>query len=133
MNQKHTNQVIYFKNKADIQNKMVGDAIVSTIENIAIAVLTADCAPILLYDPNKKIIGCIHSGWKGALNGIIKNTIKKFDELNSNRNDIIAVIGPCIKNENYEVENDFLKKFTSKNKKMKFFLKKKVSKNIFLI
>ena len=125
MNQKHTNQVIYFQNKADIQNKLIGDAMVSTIENIAIAVLTADCAPILLYDPNKKIIGCIHSGWKGALNGIIKNTIKKFDELNSNRDDIIAVVGPCIKNENYEVENGFLEKFTSKNKKNEVFFKKK--------
>ena len=84
-----------------------------------------------MYDPNKKIIGCIHSGWKGALNGIIKNTIKKFDELNSNRNDIIAVIGPCIKNENYEVENDFLKKFTSKNKKNEVFFKKKSEQKYF--
>ena len=58
---------------------LMNDNIVEVIKNITIGILTADCAPILLYDSSQKIIGCIHSGWKGALNGIIKNTIKKRD------------------------------------------------------
>ena len=48
----------------------------------SLGILTADCAPILFYDFNKKIIGCAHSGWRGALNGIIENTVEKFKELN---------------------------------------------------
>ena len=97
LNQKHTNKVIYFENESSVKNKLTGDAIVSKVKNVGIGILTADCAPIFFYDPKKKIIGCAHAGWKGALNGIIKNTVKKFNELNSNNNDLIAVVGPCIK------------------------------------
>ena len=102
LNQKHTNQVMHFKNKTSVENKLTADAIVSEVKNVGIGILTADCAPILFYDPRKKIIGCAHSGWKGALNGIIKNTVKKFNELNSNNNDLIAVVGPCIDKKNYK-------------------------------
>ena len=124
LNQTHSNKVVYFENKSSIKNKLPGDAIVTKIKNVGIGVLTADCAPILLYDPNKKIIGCVHSGWKGALNGVIKNTVKKFSELNSNINDLIVVIGPCIKKENYEVKIDFYKKFVDQNSKYDEFFNK---------
>ena len=124
LNQKHTNQVIHFDSDKSVKNKLTGDAIVSEVKNIGIGILTADCAPILLYDPYKKIIGCIHSGWKGALNGVIKNTIKKFNELNCNINDLIVVVGPCIKKENYEVKNDFYKKFVEQNPKYSEFFEK---------
>ena len=72
LNQTHSDEVVYFKNESLIKNKLNGDAMITKVKNIGIGVLTADCAPILLYDPSKKIIGCIHSGWKGALKGIIK-------------------------------------------------------------
>ena len=100
LNQTHSNNVVYFEKESDVKNKMNADAIVCKIKNLAIGILTADCAPILFYDTQKKIIGCAHSGWKGAINGILKNTIKKFNELNSDNKDIIAVVGPCIKKEN---------------------------------
>jgi len=124
LNQKHTNHVVHFKNENSVENKLNADAIVSEVKNIGIGILTADCAPILFYDPKKKIIGCAHSGWKGALNGIIKNTIKKFNELNSKNNDIIAVVGPCINKKNYEVEIDFFKKFVSLEKNNENFFQK---------
>lgn len=124
LNQKHSNQVIYFENETDVKNKLHGDAIVSKVKNIGISILAADCAPILFYDPKNKIIACAHSGWKGALNGIIKNTIKKFNELNSNNNDLIAVVGPCIKKQNYKVKIDFFKKFVTQDKKNESFFEK---------
>ena len=124
LNQIHSNKVIYFENESSIRNKLPGDAIVTKIKNVAIGILTADCAPILLYDHSKKIIGCIHSGWKGALNGVIKNTIKKFKELNSNIDDLIAIVGPCIGKESYEVKVDFYERFVSKNPKYEKFFKK---------
>ena len=128
LNQIHSNKVIYFENKSSIKNKLTGDAIVTKIENVAISILTADCAPILLYDDSKKIIGCIHSGWKGALNGVIRNTVKKFKELNSNIDNLIAVVGPCIGKESYEVKIDFYEKFVSQNLKYGIFFKKTMDK-----
>ena len=97
LNQMHSNKVIYFENKTDVKNKLYGDAIISKVKNVGIGNLAADCAPILFYNPIKKVISCAHVVWKGALNGIIKNTIKKFNELNCKNEDLIAVIGPCIK------------------------------------
>ena len=124
LNQNHSNKVVYFENKSSIKNKLPGDAIVTKIKNVGIGILTADCAPILLYDPQKKIIGCIHSGWRGTLNGVIKNTIKKFKELDSNIDNLFAVVGPCIGKVNYEVKIDFYKKFVNQNPKYKKFFNK---------
>jgi len=128
LNQNHSNKVVYFENKSSIKNKLPGDAIVTKIKNVGISILTADCAPILLYDPQKKIIGCIHSGWRGALNGVIKNTIKKFKELDSNIANLIAVVGPCIGKESYEVKIDFYERFISQDFKYEKFFKKIVDK-----
>jgi len=124
LNQKHSNRVIYFKDEKSIKNKLSGDAIISEVKNIGLGILTADCAPIFFYDPIKKIIGCAHAGWKGALNGIINNTVKKFNELNSNSSDLIAIVGPCIKKDNYEVKEDFFKKFIIQDKKNEIFFER---------
>jgi len=124
LNQKHTNQVVYFKDKQSVKNKLTGDAIVSKVKNVGIGILTADCAPIIFYDPVRKIVGCAHSGWKGALNGIIENTVKKFNELNSNNSDLVAVVGPCIGKNSYIVKKDLIEKFIAKNRKNQIFFKK---------
>ena len=131
LNQKHTNQVAHFKDATSVKNKLAADAIVCEVKNVGIGILAADCAPILFYDPKKKIIGCAHSGWKGALNGIIKNTIKKFNDLNSNAKDLIAVVGPCISKKNYEVKEDFFNKFISQNNKNEIFFKENSKEKIF--
>ena len=131
LNQIHSNEVIHFNNASQIQNKLTGDAIVCEVKNVGISILAADCAPILIYDPNKKIIGCIHSGWKGALNGVIENTLKKFNELNSSNNNLIAVVGPCLSKKNYEVKIEFFEKFVSKDKKNKLFFEKTINNKYF--
>ena len=124
LNQKHSNKVIYFEDESEIKDKLQGDAIVSKVKNVGIGILAADCAPILFFDPKKEIIACAHSGWKGALSGIIENTVKKLNELNSKNEDLIVVIGPCISKKNYEVRKDFFKNFISKNKKNDSFFEK---------
>ncbi len=125
LNQKHSNEVIYFPNKNSAQNKLPGDAMVTQVKNIGIGILTADCASILFFNPKKNIIGCVHSGWKGALNGIIKNTVSKFKELDSKNEDLVIVVGPCLNKKNYEVKNDFFEEFISKEHKNKIFFEKK--------
>ena len=63
-----------------------------------------------IHNSNNKIIGCVHAGWKGAINKIIENTISKIRRINSN-NKIFASIGPCIGKKSYEVGFNFYKKF----------------------
>ena len=58
--------------------------------------MTADCAPVFIYDPVNNLISAIHVGWKGAYKKIISKTLKKFKSSGSNFNDLIVVIGPCI-------------------------------------
>ena len=104
---------------------------VTKMRGIALGVVTADCVPILIYDRKNKIIGCIHAGWRGAISGIIKNTILKIRKLNSD-NKIYATIGPCIGKESYEVDLKFFNNFMKKSKKnRKFFTIKNRNKKLF--
>ena len=100
---------------------MKGDALITDQKNTPIAVLTADCAPILLFDKNTRTIAAIHAGWRGALKGIIANVGKFMQKKGSLSEDISAIVGPCIAAKSYEVKQDLIKKFTKKDKKNKIF------------
>tara|TARA_B100000427_G_scaffold314159_1_gene307084 strand:+ start:355 stop:1119 length:765 start_codon:yes stop_codon:yes gene_type:complete len=133
MHQTHSNNVIIIDEKNKKNKKLVADALVTKLEGVALGVLTADCAPIILYDEINQIIGCIHAGWKGAHSGIIENTLKKFKEINKN-NKITASIGPCIGNKNYEVDLEFYEIFLKDSKiNKKFFSRKDSNKFLFNI
>ena len=104
---------------------------ITKINKIALGVVTADCVPILIYDSKRRIVGCIHAGWKGAFSGIIKNTIMKIRKLEPN-NDIYASVGPCIGKKSYEVDLKFFKKFVNKSyKNKKYFSNKNKNKKLF--
>ena len=119
LNQTHSNKVFSINNIP--KKKPNGDALVTYVNKYALGILTADCAPIFIFDPKKKIIAAIHAGWKGAYKKIIYKTIYKLKKKGSEINNLIAVIGPCIAKENYEVKKDFLNKFIKKNQKNKRF------------
>ena len=94
MHQTHSNKVVEVKETN--YKKIVADAMITKKKKgVALGVVTADCVPIILYDANNGIIGCIHAGWRGAFSNIIKNTINKFKKINSN-NKIYAGVGPCL-------------------------------------
>jgi len=124
MHQTHSNKVIVINHKNKYLLQYKSDAIVTKIKGLALGVVTADCVPIVLFDSHNQIIGCIHAGWKGALSGIIENTIKKFRKLSS-KNKIYASVGPCIGTKSYEVDFDFYKKFMQRSKKNNIYFKKK--------
>ena len=129
LHQIHSNKFLFIKNNTKINKKKIeADAIITDKSKLPIAVLTADCVPILLYDKKRNMIAAIHAGWKGALKGIIKKVINFMLKKGCKKNSIIAVIGPCIKQKSYNVKEDFMKKFIKKDKKNKIFFKKK--KNI---
>ena len=130
MNQTHSSKVIEITKK-NYQRKINCDAMITKVKGLALGVLTADCVPVIVYDLNNNIVGCIHAGWKGAFSGIIKNTINKIKKLNSNNN-IFASIGPCIGKKSYEVDLNFYKKFITISKKNNiYFIDKNKEKKLF--
>ena len=130
MYQTHSNKVLEITKK-NLKKRIVSDAMVTKINKIALGVVTADCVPILIYDSKRRIVGCIHAGWKGAFSGIIKNTIMKIRKLEPN-NDIYASVGPCIGEKSYEVDLKFFKKFVNKSRKnKKYFSNKNKNKKLF--
>lgn len=74
-----------------------GDALVTNKPGIALGVSTADCGPVLFVDPNARVIGGAHAGWKGALTGVLESTISAMEKLGATRSGIIAAIGPLIR------------------------------------
>jgi purine-nucleoside/S-methyl-5'-thioadenosine phosphorylase / adenosine deaminase len=87
------------------------DAIVTRTEGIAVSVTAADCGPILLVDPNARVIGAAHAGWKGALTGILESTIETMEKLGAERSGMVAAIGPLIRQHSYEVGGEFVERF----------------------
>jgi YfiH family protein len=88
-----------------------GDATVTVTPGVICAVLTADCAPVLLADPEAGIVGAAHAGWKGALGGIIHSTVAAMQALGAEPRRMVAVVGPCIAQASYEVGADFQERF----------------------
>ncbi len=113
------------------KKKLKGDSLITNRKGIALGILTADCAPILIYDPVNNLISAIHAGWRGAYKKIVSTTLKEFKFKGSNFKDLIAVIGPCISNKNYEVKRDFLNRFITKEKSNKKFFKYRNNKIYF--
>ena len=88
-----------------------GDASVTAAAGVICAVLTADCAPVLLADPEAGVVGAAHAGWKGALHGIVHSTVASMSALGAEPARIVAVVGPCIARDSYEVGAEFQERF----------------------
>lgn len=87
------------------------DALVTAWPGMAIAVLVADCAPVLFYDKKQRVIAAAHAGWRGTVKGIVSKTIRKMkDEFNSRPSDILVGVGPSISVEHYEVGEAVIEK-----------------------
>ena len=129
LDQVHSN-IVHNVNRVT-KKKLKGDSLITGKKGIALGILTADCAPVFIYDPINNLISALHAGWKGAFKQIISKTIKKFKIKGSNLNDLIVVIGPCISKNNYEVKSDFLNKFIVKKKSNKNFFNYKNNKIFF--
>ncbi|HEU4820982.1 MAG TPA: peptidoglycan editing factor PgeF [Qipengyuania sp.] len=80
------------------------DALVTDRSGLLIGVVTADCAPVLLADPEADVVGAAHAGWRGALNGVLENTVAAMERLGARRERIVAAIGPTIAQASYEVD-----------------------------
>lgn len=85
----------------------VADAVVTATPGIVLGVVTADCGPILFADPEAGVIGAAHAGWRGAVVGVLENTIAAMEALGATRANIAAVLGPTIAQASYEVDAPF--------------------------
>jgi hypothetical protein len=89
------------------------DAMATNVPGLALGILTADCAPVLLADAEAGVIGAAHAGWKGALSGVVESAIAQMEALGANRTHIVAAVGPCIGQRNYEVGPEFHARFAA--------------------
>lgn len=83
------------------------DAVVSRVPGIALGIQTADCAPILLCDGTNRVIGAVHAGWRGALDGVIGAAVRAMAGLGAVPAATHAAIGPCIGQASYQVGPEF--------------------------
>jgi YfiH family protein len=91
------------------------DGMVTAMPGLALAILTADCQPVLFADAEAGVIGATHAGWKGALGGVLEATLEAMEALGAERGRTRAAIGPAISQRAYEVGPEFLERFLSED------------------
>jgi len=92
------------------------DAIVTRVRGLAIGVSTADCGPILFADAQAHVVGAAHAGWRGALTGVIEACIATMERLGADRGNIVAALGPMIRQPNYEVGAELVDRFLGEDR-----------------
>jgi YfiH family protein len=109
--QVHSPDAVVATGPWDSASRPRADAIVTRTEGLAVGVTAADCGPILFVDPNARVIGAAHAGWKGALSGVLESTVEAMEKLGAERGGIVAAIGPLIRQHSYEVGGEFVERF----------------------
>jgi YfiH family protein len=82
------------------------DALVTAESGVVLAVLVADCAPVVLFDPDARVLACVHAGWRGALGGVVESALGAMTGLGARTERILAGIGPAVDPDRYEVGGD---------------------------
>src|SRR5215472_16380142 len=107
----HSPQVVVAEAPWPTDARPRADAIVTRMRALAIGVSTADCGPVLLADPDARVIGAAHAGWRGALSGVVE----AMERLGADRRHIRAALGPMIRQPNYEVGPDLIARFAAED------------------
>jgi YfiH family protein len=117
----HSPDVVTVEQPWSVDARPRADAMVTRVAGIAIGVSTADCGPILFADADARVIGAAHAGWRGAFTGVIEATIAAMERCGAARANIVAAVGPMIRQSNYEVGPEFVARFTADNAENKRF------------
>jgi YfiH family protein len=120
VHQVHSPYVVEAETWAD-DARPQADALVTDRPGVALGILTADCAPVLFADGQAGVIGAAHAGWKGALGGVLGNTVAAMERLGAKRERIAAAIGPCIARRSYEVDEGFFRRFVDEDEEHHHF------------
>lgn len=111
VHQVHSPDVMTVEAPVPLDERPHVDAMVTNCPGLLLGILTADCVPVLFFDPRSKVIGAAHAGWKGAISGVTDNTIVAMEKLGAERAHISCAIGPCIAQASYEVDDGFHDRF----------------------
>lgn len=132
--QVHGNTVLtVHKPYSMMSDRPMADALVTAVPNLAIGVITADCVPVLFYDPQNRVVGASHAGWRGAIGGILHNTVLAMTDVGANVKTIIAAIGPCIHQSSYQVGGEMRDLFCEQSPGSdRFFIIDRAAPNHFL-
>lgn len=123
VNQDISNHAVYIDKPEQFQT--FADGMVTDQKNIILGITTADCAPVLFSDTANGVIGISHAGWRGAVKGIMENTVKLMLEHGAKLKNIAAAIGPCLQKSSFETKDDMLNIFTNQDRfNQKFFMAK---------
>ncbi len=104
VNQIHSNKIYHFKKKID--KKIRADGIITNSQEVLLGILTADCAPIIIF--GEKYFGILHVGWRGLLDGIIENAVKLLVKKGEKLKEIVMYVGPHLRMNSFEVKSDFI-------------------------
>jgi YfiH family protein len=100
LRQVHGDRVVVFTGESQEAGDLwqqEGDALISCVPGYALSVFTADCLPILLFDPVRRAVGIVHAGWRGTAKAITRKAVEKMGEIfQCRRENILAAMGPCI-------------------------------------
>lgn len=127
--QHHSSDVLVAKPGMD---RPKADGIVTDQPGLALGILSADCGPVLFADNTAGVIGAAHSGWRGALGGVLENTLEAMAKLGAKRDRITATLGPTISQRAYEVGQEFFERFLDEDTEFsRFFITGKGDKMLF--
>jgi YfiH family protein len=97
------------------------DALVTNRPGRARGILTPDSTPVLFADSRAGVIGAAHSGWKGAIGGVVESTLAEMERLGADRSEVVAAVGPTIARKSYEVDEGFFRRFISEDPEHEHF------------
>ena len=109
--QVHSATAVVVERPWSLDERPRADAIVTATRGLAVAVLTADCAPVLFADPEAGVVAAAHAGWRGAFGGVIESALAAMEQLGARRERVRAAVGPCIGQAAYEVGPEFEQEF----------------------
>ncbi len=111
----HGNRVRVINQRTDPAAVFVGDGMATSVRGLGLGVMTADCVPVLFADPDARVIGVAHAGWRGALAGVTDAVITEMMRLGAQSRRITCVIGPAIQAASYLVGADLKERFCTES------------------
>ncbi len=121
LHQTHSSIVVPVTSREPFEKTPYADALVTNESGIYLGIKTADCAPVLLADAENGVVAAAHAGWRGAVGGVLENTVQAMIDMGAERESISALIGPCIAPQSYEVGEDMKQSFLQADAKASLF------------
>ncbi|MBI5683166.1 MAG: peptidoglycan editing factor PgeF [Deltaproteobacteria bacterium] len=126
VNQVHGDDIVIIDGKQSTAKGVCADAITTNLKGVPIGVLTADCLPVILFDPINTAVGIVHAGWRGTLKRIVSKTVSVMNKRwGSSYNQMLAGLGPCVGECCYNVGKDVVERFRTEFSDSRDFIKSK--------